>query len=56
MKRLKIGLKLFAIIDVLFSEKFILTTYKNDEKQATTKYDSREFKTNIKDHEKPKNS
>lgn len=43
MRRLKIAIKLFAIIDVLFSQKFILITYKDGEKQATTKYDSREF-------------
>lgn len=45
--RLKIALKMFAIIDVLFAQKFVLTTYINDTKQATTKYDSREFKKQI---------
>jgi hypothetical protein len=40
--RFKIGLKLFAIIDILFAEKWQLTTYKNGSKQ--TRYDSREFK------------
>lgn len=42
--RLKIGLKLFAIIDILFAEKWQLTTFKNGSQQALTKYDSKEFK------------
>lgn len=42
--RLKIALKIFAIIDVLFAEKWELKTFKSDKPQATTKYNSKEFK------------
>lgn len=41
---LKIALKLFSIIDILFAEKWELVTFKDNEKQAITRYDSKEFK------------
>ncbi|WP_410221913.1 hypothetical protein [Pedobacter sp.] len=43
--RLKIALKLFSIIDILFAEKWELITFKDNQKQAVTKYDSKEFKS-----------
>lgn len=42
--RLKIALKLFSIIDILFAEKWELVTFKDNQKQAVTRYDSKEFK------------
>ena len=44
MKWLKLKFRFFAVIDVIFAEKFVLTTYKNDVQKYSTKFDSREFK------------
>ena len=40
----RIILRLLAVIDVLFSEKFELTVYKNNEQTSKTTFDKREFK------------
>lgn len=55
-RRLRIGLKLLAIIDVLFAEKWELQTYKNSTKQALTRYDSKEFKNKKNTAPCPKSS
>ena len=40
----QITLRLLAAIDVLFSEKFELTVYKNNKQTSKTTFDKREFK------------
>lgn len=43
--RLKIALKLFAIVDILFAERWELNTYKNGRHQSRTRYDRKEVKS-----------
>lgn len=44
MTAYKLILRLLAVFDVLFSEKFVLTAFKNDRQTSKTNFDKREFK------------
>ncbi len=45
--RMIITFRLLAVIDVLFSERFELTTYKDGKQTAKTKFDKKEIKSNV---------
>jgi len=44
--RMIIAFRLLAVIDVLFSERFELTTYKDGKQKSKTRFDKKEIKTN----------
>ncbi len=41
--RLKIALKFFAILDIMFAERFVLTTYKNGRQTSKTTFCKKEI-------------
>ena len=43
MRKYKYILRFLAVIDVMFAEKFILITYKEDFQTSKTTFDKREF-------------